>query len=379
MFRHDYTPNRLELCKEAIINLVRVRRAEDEKTGFGLITVGTEIKELLGFDDFCDATSMEAILEDEIMFGGDSKVSDGIGVAIKMHIEDIRRSGAKVPKILVISDGKFSKTKVQPTKMAEIAKGLEIKIDSIRLGEVEHFNMLKRITELTEGKHFYCNDRNDVLTAAVTIAESNKGKKYQKSKNFGKILEKVAVELKTISELEQDAAEIAARIRGTASYKKCGICFKEEDPMTKSGFQISGRFCPNCGQGYHIHCMSLWASNDKDSTGTVVRCPHCFYLIKIPSEIQQAAKIREDIQRDAKMEGSRSETQAFFAKKYIAKTLGDTAVYSACPVCNTIFDEEEEVVKCGNPECNAIYHLDCSQQVANQPCKVCGKKMTMNF
>jgi len=377
MYRRDYNPNRFEVCKEAIVNLVRTRRAEDPKTGYALIIFGPEVKKIIDFQDYCDAETIQETLND-LEIGGSSKLSDGIGLAIKAHIEELRKAGAKVPKIVVLSDGKLTKSKVGPSKMAEIAKGLEIKIDTIRLGEVEHFNILKRISELTEGKYYYCHNANDVLTTAITIAESNKGKKYQKTKNYGKILEKIAAPLLTLGELDQSAADIAARIRGTASFKKCGICFQDKDPVTKIGFNISGRYCPNCGQGFHIHCISQWASNDPDSPGTIARCPHCFYLIKIPPEIQQVAKIREDLKRTVR-DSDYEKERAFYARKYIAYELGDTALYNACPICNTIFDENEEVIKCGNPECNAVYHIDCAESIFNKPCKICGHKILRSF
>jgi hypothetical protein len=378
MFRKDYTPNRFEACKQAIVSLIRSRTIEDQKSGFALIIAGKEVKTVTDFGETGDADSVEAYLND-LEVGGSSKVTDGIGLAIKLHIEDIRKAGAKIPKILVFSDGKLTPTKAQPTKIAEIAHGLEIKIDTVRLGEVEHFNMLKRVSELTEGKHYYCHDTPALLLSAKEIADSNKGKKYQKSKNYTNILEKIAVSLKTESELSMEAADIAERIRGNKEYKKCGICFIEQDPVTKAEFRLSGRYCPNCGKGYHIHCMAQWAKNDKESNGRVCRCPHCFYLLKVEGEVQQAQKIRDDFKRTTAVEQSMSSSSQYYAKQYVAKELGDTALYSACPVCNTIFDENEQVIKCGNPECNVIYHLDCFEQVNNNPCKTCGKKMVRSF
>ena len=380
MYRRDYNPNRLEASKEAILAFIRARRAEDTKSSFSLVVFGKEIKEVIKLTDYSDEEMFRANFED-LKPAGNSKISDAIGIAIKIHIEDIRIVGAKVPKILLISDGKLSDSKVTPTKMAQIACGLEIKIDTIRLGEVEHFNIMKRVSELTEGRYFYCNDAPSVLLSGREMGESNKGKKYQKSKNLSAILEKIAVPLKTISELNQDSVDVVARIRGTVSFKKCGICFAEEDPITKAPFSIAGRYCPNCGKGYHIHCMSMWAGNDKDSNGRVTRCPHCFYLIKIPSDIQQVTKIRDDIKRDrASYSNEETGPSQYYAKKYIAQDLGDSAVYSACPVCNSIFEEKEDVIKCGNPECNAIYHLDCFETLNNNPsCKSCGKKMSRSF
>ncbi|MHA1820659.1 MAG: VWA domain-containing protein [Promethearchaeota archaeon] len=372
MFRRDYNPNRFEACKQGIINLVEKRMTDESKTGFALIYVGQEVKTLLDFGDYCSPDIIREKL-DSIKIGGQSKIIDGIGLAIKLHIEDIRKAGAKVPRIVLFSDGKLTKSKVGPTNIAKIAAGLEIKIDTIRLGEVEHFNVMKRMSELTDGRYWYCNDTPSLLLATAELAASNQGKKYTKSKNYSKILEKIAVPLKTEFEITRDAAELAEKIRGSKSLKKCGICFQEQDPITKAPFTVSGRYCPNCGQGFHIYCISEWAKNDKESSGLVTRCPHCFYLIKIPAEVQQVKKIHEEFKREEKRNMQSTGTERYFARHYIARDLGEDALYSACPVCNTIFDEDEEVVKCGNPKCSAIYHLDCFEQIRDKPCKVCGK------
>ncbi|MCP4760854.1 MAG: VWA domain-containing protein [archaeon] len=378
MYRRDYNPNRFEACKKAIIELIRNRREDDTNSGFALIIVGKETKSIINFSEYSDVNKFEEGLN-SIEIGGASRISDGLGLAIKLHISDIRKAGAKVPKILLISDGKLTKSGTTPTKMAAIAQGLEIKIDTIRLGEVEHFNIMKRVSELTEGRYHYCNDADSLISSAVEIAESNKGKKYQKSKNFTNILEKIADPLRTEAEMNIDSREIVARIRGTAEYKKCGICFQENDPTTNVTFNISGRYCPNCGQGFHIHCFAKWAEHDKDSNGRVSRCPHCFYLIKIPGEVQQVARIRENIQREKKSASYDEKTSKFEVSLHFAKDLGDAAIYTACPVCNTIFDEDEEVIRCGNPECNGIYHTDCYKSINNKSCKICGKKLVKSF
>ena len=88
-------------------------------------------------------------------------------------------------------------------------------------------------------------------------------------------------------------------------------------------------------------------------------------MAKMHQEVKQEIKIQ-------KAEGPRE--QIFPPTSHIAKDLGDTAMYNACPVCSGIFEEEEQVVKCGNPMCNAVYHRGCFQQIAAARCKLCNSK-----
>ena len=71
--------------------------------------------------------------------------------------------------------------------------------------------------------------------------------------------------------------------------------------------------------------------------------------------------------------------KSFNVKPQIAKTLGESALYSACPVCSGIFDEDDQVVKCGNPDCNAIYHLPHFEKLPGHECKICGTKLIRLF
>ena len=59
-------------------------------------------------------------------------MGDALAISIKVIIEELRKIMAKLPRILVISDGNYTKTAVDPVKMARLAQGLGIKIDSFR-------------------------------------------------------------------------------------------------------------------------------------------------------------------------------------------------------------------------------------------------------
>lgn len=384
MYRTDYSANRLEACKSGILSLIAARMKHDQSTSFGLITFSESADVIFDVTENAKHEEFQESLKD-IKCGGISSLGEGIGKAIKLLIEDIRRAGAKVPRILVFSDGKFTQSKVDPMKMAQLSQQLGIKIDCFRLGEVEHFNVMKRLSEITEGKYFYSNDSSTLLKTAVDVGESNvdaHGAAYQKGKNYTNVLKQIAAPLMTESEMNQgdeNQKDLIAKLRGTKTFSKCSVCFSDTDPITKTAFNISGRYCPNCATPLHMSCASMWAkSNNKESDGTILRCPHCFYLIKVPAAIQAAAKLHQEVKQDIKT-AKASEPQTFLAKKVVAKTLGESALYSACPVCSGIFDENEIVIKCGNPRCNGIYHESCFSQLTDGVCRTCGSKFSSNM
>jgi hypothetical protein len=294
-------------------------------------------------------------------------------------MEDIRKSEFKIPRILLFSDGKFTKSQITPVQMANLADSLSITIDTIQLGEIEPNNPLKILSNKTKGVYYYCKDNTEVTNALRKITQNYLQGFQIKEQDTSIIFEKIAVPLKTESELKKNYSDIVARIRGTSTYNKCGICFQDNCPICKNTFQLDGRYCPNCGKGYHIHCFVKWSENfGKFRNNGVARCPHCFYLVKVPGEVTLAQKMHAAFKIEKDSTISENE-EGFESIKDIAKNFGDTAIYSACPVCHNIFEENEEVYKCGNPECNAIYHEeDCFEQVQNNSCKMCGTKLILN-
>ena len=382
MFRTDYSPNRLEACKSAILKYCQVRNDSDASTGFALVTFNSKSQKLLDFNDSPNYSEIYDAIED-LKTGGKSSLGDAIAAAIQMHIEQLRLAGAKVPRIVIFSDGKYTKSQMDPFKMSNLAQQLGFRIDTFRLGEVEHFNIMKRLSDVTDGKYSYSNDAGQLMLAVQEAAESNIGKMgegYQKSSKFTAVLKKVAAPLKTIAEMNKgDKQELIERIRGTAQFNQCTICYDGECPVCTSSFSICGRYCPNCAAPMHLHCAAGWAeANSPESGGTIFRCVHCHYLIGVPKEVVQTAKIHEEMKEEIQREKNQSygQTNAIFCKPEKVMDLGDAALYSSCPVCNSIFDEEEVVNPCGNVGCNAIYHKECFSKLEQEICKICGAQLT---
>lgn len=369
MVRTDYRPNRLQVSVDAIKKLISERLAADPNSFFAIVKFSSKPKKLIEFTNIKE--ELYEILEN-LEFSGKSSMGEALGLSIKMIITELRKIAAKTPRILLITDGIYSKMAIDPIKMARLAQGLKIKIDSFRLGELSANNILKKISDITGGKYYYNNDAESLLQSAHDLAVSNI-KTYGGS--LGSLIEnsvflrKIAADLLRVQDLTKDQEQRLLQMRGLADYKKCSICFSDTNPYTKSSFYVSGRYCPSCQTPYHIHCLAGWADSQKDAKmrrAGAVRCPHCFYLLKIPTEVTQIQKFknlsRPSIQSREQPQGP----QQYDAE--IVKFNSD-AMFSSCPVCNLIFDDGQRIVKCGN--CGTLYHEHCFGELKNGQCKSC--------
>ncbi len=392
MFRTDYSPNRLEACKTGILNFMQTRINHDGAVGsssaYSLVIINDAARKVFDFSDTASFDQFTTYFE-TLACHGRSALGEGVGMAIKILIEDIRTNGARSPKIIIFSDGKYTQSKVDPIKMANLSQQLGIRMDTIRVGDVEHFSILKQLADTTGGLYNYANNAtlivnyvNELATSNIELPSSNLSK--SKENVSTKVLKKIAAPLLDESEMNRgtkDQKGLLERLRGTKSYERCSICFQPNDPYSKTSFSISGRFCPNCATPMHTTCASMWAKNqDKQGDGTVFRCVHCLYLLKIPASVQTAVRMHQSLKKDMKGAQGRSHTpQSFPVSQAVASSYGEEAMYSACPVCDGIFEEDDQVLKCGNPDCHAIYHLKCFNKLTNHACKSCGAKMTRLF
>ncbi|MFO8017320.1 MAG: VWA domain-containing protein [Promethearchaeia archaeon] len=379
MYRHDYHPSRLKACIPAVKKLISDRLEEDTSTGFAIIKFSDDAEKIT---EFTNVTSQLFESLDTLEYGGISALGDALAQAIKSIIAELRKIAAKVPRILVVSDGNYTKTAVDPLKMARLCQGLSIKIDTFRLGEVSHLNIMKRLSDLTSGRYYYNNNADSLMEAAHDLAESNiktLGSESESPIENPAFLRKIAAPLLRSQDLTKDQEQKLKAIRGEGEFKKCSICFSEEDSVTGAPFYLSGRYCPNCQTPFHIHCLQSWADSQKDEkskdSGTV-RCPHCYYLLKIPSEVSQAKKLR-NISNKRKKVGGSTGSEVMQAKKMDISELGDEALYQSCPVCHLIFEENDTIIKCGNPDCGALYHEECFKKLKDSRCKNCGVKLTL--
>lgn len=392
MFRSDYSPNRLEAVKEGIIRFIQTRKDSEIELGgasaFALVTIDTNPQTIINFDDYATMETYQELLE-KIHPKGESALGDGLGYAIKVLIEDIRNSGARAPHIVIISDGKASESRVNPQKMAMLAKQTGIQVDTVRIGDVESYNLMKEIAEIAEGRYYFADNLTELISILTELAAPSilpTGASYGEKQRIisRKVLKKIAVPLRTETEMNKgssDQQNLIERLRGTRSYQKCSICFMSDDPYSKSNFSLSGRYCPNCGTPMHVTCASQWGKNqDKDGDGTIFRCVHCLYLLKVPGSMQTMVQMHQNVIKETrKKKQQNAGRKSFNVSPQKAIEMGEAAMYSACPICSGIFEEQDIVIKCGNPDCNAIYHQRCFEKLPDHVCKVCGAKNVRLF
>jgi len=376
MYRTDYSPNRLSSSISAAKKLISERLIEDEMSHFAVVKFSDKPKKIL---DFTNLKSPLYDSLDSLKVTGKTAMGEALGLSIKVIISELRKIAAKIPRILLISDGKFTKTSVDPLKMARLAQGLNIKIDSFRLGEASSQNILKRISDITNGKYYYNNNSETLMQSALNFANSNIKTYGEDTKSLvdnPAFLRKIAADLLRVQDLTKDQEQRLLQIRGLADYKKCSICFSDTNPYTKSSFFVSGRYCPNCQTPYHIHCLAAWADSQRDSkmrkAGTV-RCPHCFYLLKIPVEVSQLRKLTSLVKPRISAKKMDSQPEIAAAELMNFGEIKDDALFNSCPVCNLIFEQGQKIVRCEN--CRTLYHKACFEGLNNSRCKNCGVKL----
>ncbi|MBY8981416.1 MAG: VWA domain-containing protein [Candidatus Lokiarchaeota archaeon] len=381
MFRSDYPPSRLICCVKTLKKLVKERLHIDPSSSFAIIRFSNNAEKLLDFSNI-----QEDIFKnlDSLSIKGTSAIGEALALSIKLIIEELRKIAAKIHKILLISDGNYTKTAIDPLKMARLAQGLNIKIDTFRLSNGGKLNILKRLSDVSGGKYYYNNDEITLNDSAISFANSNlkSNSDINSSIQNPAYLRRIAANLLRVQDLTKDQEQRMRQIRGIADFKKCSICFLEKDPVTNGSFYLTGRYCPNCQTPYHIHCLSNWADSSGDSklrkSGTC-RCPHCFYLLKIPTEVSQAQRLKILAEMQSSPNTGPKSIEIVSALKMKASFLGDEALYNSCPVCNMIFEENQEIIKCGNYKCGVLYHFDCFSKLHNNICKNCGSQLDVKL
>ncbi|MFX0001997.1 MAG: VWA domain-containing protein [Candidatus Hermodarchaeota archaeon] len=379
MFRKDFSPNRLNCCISAAKTLIKERFNLDSLSAFALIKYSNEPEKIIDFTTASFENSLNEALN-SLNCGGYSAMGDALALSIKTLIGELRKVGAKTPRIVLISDGNYLKSVVDPIKMARLAQGLNIRIDTFGLGNARQDNVLKKISDITGGRYFYSNDYESLNRAAKEIADDNYktyGSKKEVLIENPAFLRKIAASLLRVQDLTKDQEQRAKEIRGEVDFKKCSICFSDQNPYTKGSFYVTGRYCPNCATPFHIHCLAAWADSQKNHqvkrSGTA-RCPHCFYLLKIPIEVSQIQKLRV---LTAGLKEEPIQKPDLVPAKYIndVKTLGEEALFNACPICHLIFEEGQPAVQCGNPQCSTLYHEECFKKLIEGHCKSCDYKL----
>ncbi|MHA1846658.1 MAG: hypothetical protein ACTSXU_03355, partial [Promethearchaeota archaeon] len=253
-------------------------------------------------------------------------------------------------------------------------------IDTINLGIADSRDILRQVAEICGGEYLQISDQGILKNALESLARvlPRGTREYLKSKK--PLLSDLAGELVAFQDMSDSQKALVEKLSQSERYK-CIICFKSECPICKQPFFADGRYCPNCGSPMHLHCAAKWAAADTKTDSNVFRCPHCFYLLKVPATVLKVQELRERLQLQKEWgHKEKKEESPEIAKDLVNKVtpdeIGDAILTAVCPVCDNIFEDEEYLYECGNLDCNALYHPDCFEKLkdkkGNYICKNCG-------
>ncbi len=294
--------------------------------------------------------------------------------AVKSIINEKRKIGQKIFRIIIISDGHIHPGVSNPIKFAKLAKDLGIICDAVRFGKGRvSGNILKRIVEITGGQYFFINDEDEYLEVIERIAQKKKIK-------VGSILDDD--EDDSLDSLSKDIAspllkldDITGEQKASINFEelKCAICHVEECMTCETSFYGCGRFCPNCLKPIHLHCAIKWSEQQQGTSNgngdsKILRCPFCYYLLKIPITIQKEIIVNSDEQNIIK--------RIRFADD------ASELMTSLCghPECGIMFDDtiDNYVYKC--QACGEYFHEDCllKDYSRNHKCPNCKSNSILN-
>ena len=137
MYRTDYNPNRLISCITAAKTLINERFNKDSLSSFAIVRISDKPEQVINFTTSTYVNNLRDALN-SLQIGGYSALGDALALSIKTVVAELRKAGAKTPRIVLISDGKMMKSDADPLKMARLAEGLNIKIDTFLIGSLKY-------------------------------------------------------------------------------------------------------------------------------------------------------------------------------------------------------------------------------------------------
>ena len=297
-----------------------------------------------------------------------------IDKAVKSIIIEKRKIGQKIFRIIILSDGYIHPKITNPIKFAKVAKDLGIICDTLRYGKgTITGNILKRIVEITGGNYYYVNSEDEYFDVIQKVAEKKKIKvtsflDRSKDDSLDEMSKDIASNLLKIDDLTEEQ-----RAQVNFEELKCAICHSQQCMLCETGFYGCGRFCPSCLRPIHLHCALKWAEQQNSNSQTehkVLRCPFCYYLLKIPITIQKEKfKLADSVDINVVNKISFSDE--------ISELMTSICAH---PECGIMFDDSLDtfVYKCN--ACGSYFHLDCFMKDYSQngKCPYCNCESVCN-
>ncbi|MHA1730627.1 MAG: VWA domain-containing protein [Promethearchaeota archaeon] len=363
----DFKPRRIHAALRMAWSFVENKLAIDFKDRVAVVTFGQRARKLADFSS--DLEKLKAVFT-RVEVSGNGSVTEGLGLAIQLLGKEILKIGGKVQRVLVVTDSRVDVKAEKMKVVAELAKGLGIFVDCCVLGNVgTGQNVFKALALHTGGEFGFFKNERALLTAGKGFAskkpvgEEELYSLTKKQKEAPKYLKDLAVNLRRpgIGELK---LLVSGKVR-----EKCQICYAEKCPVTGGPFYSCGRYCPNCGRPLHLYCAAMWAQKSPELGENVLRCPFCYFLLKVPKAVLKIVeKEKVDVVTDSKAGPGGEPT-------HMEEVLPEDvpSIEGSCSWCNSIFTGELKAFRCDH--CGAYYHLPCLEEMYSQikACRNCGR------
>ena len=114
MLRTDFPPNRLTIALQTAKNFIQSKANIDPKDRISIISFGSETRKLSSFSS--DETSLISSLK-KVKLSGKGKIHSGIAFSLQFIIQEMRKIGGKIQRILIISDNKLYLDQIKIDKL----------------------------------------------------------------------------------------------------------------------------------------------------------------------------------------------------------------------------------------------------------------------
>ncbi|MFX1572684.1 MAG: VWA domain-containing protein [Promethearchaeota archaeon] len=372
MLRKDFKPSRLAIELQAAKNFIQTKLSIDMKDRISIISFGEIPKKLINF-----AFEEELLIKSlkSVRISGRGILHEGIAFSLQVLVEEMRKIGGKTFRVFIISDNKLIIVPARLEKIIKIAKGLGVFIDACQLGGSQDIdnNMLKRITQLTNGEYGYFTNSKALINAGKAFASKKEAKEKidpfspEGKEKIAPLVSEIALPLRRPSILE-----IRLIMSGKErAQERCQICHSIKAPVTGADFYSEGRYCPSCERAMHLSCAAMWAKKTEYKEH-VFRCPFCFFLLELPPAALKFIKDKEEVLQEIKII---EEDKALETRMALIPNQEIDQIDASCSYCHSIFLGDFKVYQC--EKCGAFYHEPCLEKMNKElkACRFCGAKI----
>ncbi|MHA1869757.1 MAG: hypothetical protein ACTSXF_02310, partial [Promethearchaeota archaeon] len=279
----------------------------------------------------------------------------------------------KLFRMLIITEGQVDHREDEPDwrELIDKSEKIGIYIDVVEISDIDHKNILRSVASGTHGEYIKCtiNDAEAYISSLAPKKKNVSMNQSEADKNMVSFLELIAQPLIRLDDKIKDPMELTKIITSEDESTTCAICHSSTCMICKGPPFACGAYCPNCGRFFHEHCFAAWAENSKDTPPNIGKCPVCFALLKVPGAMYRVKVLSSRLKGQFEPDEKR-----YKARKIKARDLGIKGAQIECDWCHNIFDANEDILECGNPDCDAHYHMDCFNEMIKHTkdrCRVC--------